>query len=54
MYCSKVQVLLSFQSTVYDRIEAQAFISYKSFLTRHLNETGVNLDPGVYFLPATR
>ena len=40
--------------TVYDHIEAQAFISYKSFLTRCLNETGVNLDPGVYFLLATR
>ena len=40
--------------TVYDRIEARAFISYKSFLTRRLNETGVNLDPGVYFLLATR
>ena len=39
--------------TVYDCIEAQAFISYKSFLTRRLNETGVNLDPGVYFLLAT-
>ena len=41
-------------STVYDRIEARAFISYKSFLTRRLNKTGVNLDPGVYFLLATR
>ena len=40
--------------TVYDRIEARAFISYKSFLTRRLNKTGVNLDPGVYFLLATR
>ena len=40
--------------TVYDRIEARAFISYKSFLTRCLNETGINLDPGVYFLLATR
>ena len=39
--------------TVYDCIEARAFISYKSFLTRCLNETGVNLDPGVYFLLAT-
>ena len=38
--------------TVY--IEVRAFISYKSFLTRRLNETGVNLDPGVYFLLATR
>ena len=40
--------------TVYDRIEAQAFISYKSFLTQRLNETGLNLDPGIYFLLATR
>ena len=40
--------------TVYDRIEAWAFISYKSFLTRRLNETGINLAPGVYFLLATR
>ena len=40
--------------TVYDRIEARAFISYKSFLTRRLNETGISLDPGVYFLLATR
>ena len=40
--------------TVYDRIEARVFISYKSFLAQRLNETGVNLDPGVYFLLASR
>ena len=39
--------------TIYDRIEARAFISYKSFLTQRLNETGINLDPGIYFLLAT-
>ena len=43
-----------FLCTVYDRIEARAFISYKSFLTRRLNETGVNLDSGIYFLLVTR
>jgi len=29
---------------------AWAFISYRSFLTWHLNETGVYLGPGVYFI----
>ena len=39
-----------FQSTVFIRIEAQASIFYKRFLTQHLNETGIYLNPGVNFL----
>ena len=54
LHPSPVQNSCQSLGTVYDRIEARAFIPYKSFLTWRLNETGSNLDPGVYFLLATR
>ena len=37
-------------STVFIQIEAQVSISSKGFLTQHLNESGIYLDPGIYFL----
>jgi len=37
-------------NTVNIHIEVQAFISYRSFLTQCLNETGVYLGPGVYLI----
>jgi len=37
-------------NTIDIHIEARVFISYRSFLTWHLHETGIYLGPGAYFI----